>query len=394
MRRQALIALAAALTVTIGAATGAVDRGRASRHQAAAAREPVTLKDALAVSSRLGRVAAGRPIHLVLGLRSRRQQELDRLFRSGGSGSGGFAARYGPNPRLVDPALAAARRAGFRTSWSRGETIASLDAPARVVERYFRVGLFAYVTPGGRRFYAADRAAWLPSSLRAVAAGLGGLDDYARANVAAIRPGGVSPDDVSSFYNIKPLRDLGLDGSGETVVFPELNSPDDESQLRQDLAAFAAKKGLPPFDLTVRSDPSWQPLSASDSFEQGAMVEAALDLEIVHAIAPGAKLIVFEMSRDLSVGTKAELAMVTEQPTAIISDSTGFCESIIPNTQKLHLLEKPWQQQAVQNMTHYVASGDAGAYDCGEEHPAAVDFGAALPVNTAVGGTSVERHSV
>jgi kumamolisin len=376
--RRALPAVVLGLALAASGATSSPARPRP---------EPTTLAEAMAASRLVGPVPPGRQLHVTLALRSRRQAQLDRLFLSGGSGTGSFAG-YGPDPRLVRAALATARRAGLRAAWARGAPIASLDGSARAVEALFRVRLRSYVTPHGRAFYAADRKPAMPRSFRVVS-GVAGLDDFARGEVAAIPPAGVAPDDVLSFYDVKPLRSAGYDGSGETVVFPEYSSPDDSDQLRSDLDAYAKKYGLPPFDLTIRTDPSWGSTPGSDSFARGALAESALDIEIVHAIAPKAKLVIYETSRQLALSPKGQLAMVTEHPTAIISDSTGFCEGLIPNDAFLRVVEAPWQKQATQNMTHYAASGDRGAFDCGQDDQARVDFEAALPVVTAVGGTSV-----
>ena len=38
------------------------------------------------------------------------------------------------------------------------------------------------------------------------------------APILAVPAGGMAPDDLIKAYDIRPLRDLGLDGTGETVV--------------------------------------------------------------------------------------------------------------------------------------------------------------------------------
>ena len=379
-----------ALLVAGAIASVSLLRGGAAAGPPKAVHEPVTLEQALAVSHRLGRVPPRREIQLALALRSRDERALDRLFLGNAEPAGTrSAARLGPDPRLVRAALRVVRRAGFRTSWSVGDDAAAAVAPARLVEALFKVRLARYVTPGGRRFYAGLGDAQIPLPLRAVVAGVAGLDDWPRAHPAAIPEGGVAPTDVLSFYNVQPLRAKGLDGSGETVVFPELNSPVDVPQLRSDLAAYARKYHLPPFDLTVRTNLLWKPVLPGTSAAEGGLAEAALDLEIVHALAPGAKLKIYEEGSNLVAGVQAEQAMVRENKTAIISDSIGFCESMVTNDAVRRVLESPWRRQAAQNMTHYAASGDNGAYTCGQDSPPAVDFTAAVPVVTGVGGTSV-----
>jgi subtilase family serine protease len=325
---------------------------------------PVTLREALAVSQRLGPVRASAPIHVAIAFR-----KLD--------------------PALVRPALASARLANLRTSWTPGDGIAFLNGSARSIDRFFGVRLTRYRMPGGREFFAGDHEAVLRPALRKIVDGVAGLDDFGQLGVAAIRPGGLTPSDVLSFYDISALRARGLDGTGETVVFPELTSPGDVPKLRQDLAYYATKYNLPPFDLTVRSDSAWHPLATGDSYGESALSEAALDLEIVHAIAPKAKLVIYTEGRGYVDGIAAELAMVREHPTAVISDSIGGCELGISSASALKVVEAPWDRQAQENMTHFAASGDSGAYDCGQNHQAAVDFPSDLPTVTAVGGTTV-----
>jgi kumamolisin len=379
-----------ALLVATAIAGGAVLRGGAAAPPPRVIHDPVTLEQAIAVSRRLGSVPPAHEIHLALALRSRDERALDRLFLGDAETAGSrSAARLGPDPRRVRAALRAVRRAGFRTSWNVGDDAAAAVAPARLVDRFFKVRLLRYVTPGGRRFYAGLGDAEIPAPLRAVVVGVAGLDDWPQAQPAAVPAGGVAPADVLSFYNVLPLRAKGLDGSGETVVFPELNSPLDVPQLRNDLADYAKKYHLPPFDLTVRTNLLWKPVLPGTSTAEGGLAEAALDLEIVHALAPGAKLKIYEQGSNLVAGVQAEQAMVRENKNAIISDSVGFCESVVANAAVRRVIESPWRRQAAQNMTHYAASGDAGAYTCGQDRPPAVDFTAAVPVVTGVGGTSV-----
>ena len=353
---------AAGLAVALAACAGSLAR--------AGAPEPVTLEEALAVSHRLGPVPTETPIHVAVAFRTRR----------GGSV---------PDPELVAEALASARTAGLQTSWRRGDGIASFNGTARAIESFFGVRLTSYRTPGGREFFAGNRAPVLPPALRKIVNGVAGLDDFGQLSVAASRPGGLVPSDVLSFYNISALRAKGLDGSGETVVFPELNSPGDVPKLRDDLAYYASKFHLPPFDLTVRSSTAWHPLATGDPYGPSALSEAALDLEIVHAIAPQAKLVIYTLGRGYIDGLGGELAMVREHPTAIVSDSIGGCELGIPSESALKVIEAPWLRQAQVNMSHFAASGDSGAFDCGQNHQAAVDFPSDMPTVTAVGGTTV-----
>ncbi len=342
------IALAsAAVAVVAGAAVVAVS-ARHGAKQAAPDEVNLSVSQAVAISKPLGTVPARRTVHLTVALHGR-------------------LAPLAP---------------GFHVTWWRGEPIAALDGPASAAESLFQVTLHRYVSPAGRTFYAADRAPALPAGLT----GVTGLENWTRGQFHAVRPGGFSPQDALAFYDIAPLRKAGLDGSGETIVLPEQFDPKVVPAIRRDLATWAAHYAVQPFDVSFRSDKSWG--SVNQDVANGALGEVALDLEVIHGIAPKAKLVVYLIADDPNLWPRSEAAMVREQPHAIISDSYGFPEALIPNQSVANVQQAPWMQAAAQGMTHYVASGDLGAWDAGQKQALTVDFPSALPAVTAVGGTT------
>jgi kumamolisin len=186
--------------------------------------------------------------------------------------------------------------------------------------------------------------------------------------------------DLLAFYNIKPLRDAGLDGTGQTIVLPEI---DDLPNLN-DLNKFATKFGLPPFDsvLTIKRDPTnW----GNPDKPQG---ETVLDLEIIHEIAPKAKLVVYLSAADFAHGDRAFAQMVTDHLGSIISESLGSCEADTPSGHRDTYAAIEDRAVAL-GMSHFVASGDNGAYECGQDQPASGSFPSSLPTVTCVGGTTV-----
>jgi len=85
-------------------------------------------------------------------------------------------------------------------------------------------------------------------------------------------------------YGIEPLLKRGIDGRGETVVFPSSPSRScpacGQRNLRQELAQFDSLFSLPAAKLRVVTS---FPGSASPWLAYG---EEVLDVEIVHAVAP------------------------------------------------------------------------------------------------------------
>jgi len=184
---------------------------------------------------------------------------------------------------------------------------------------------------------------------------------------------------VISYYNIQPLRDSGLDGAGQTILLPEI----DDLPNTDDLDKFAKEFGLPPFGpiLTVKRDPTW----GTPEKPQG---ETVLDLEILHEVAPAAKLVVYLSASDFGHGDRALDQLVTDHLGSIISESLGSCETDTPGGARNNYAAIQDRALAL-GMSHFVASGDNGAYTCGVDQNPSPSFPATLPTVTAVGGTTV-----
>jgi subtilase family serine protease len=99
-----------------------------------------------------------------------------------------------------------------------------------------------------------------------------------------------TPQQLQVAYGVKPLLDRRIDGRGETVVLPELAesqlNPPSVSDLRQDMAAFDALFHLPAARMRVVTT------LAGASSPWHAFGEQVLDAEVVHALAPDAKLVI------------------------------------------------------------------------------------------------------
>src|SRR5438046_4076699 len=150
-----------------------------------------------------------------------------------------------------------------------------------------------------------------------------------------------------------------------------------------DLDKSASKFGLPPFAsvLTVKRDPSW----GTPEKPQG---ETALDLEIIHSVAPMAKLVYYLSAPDFGHSARAFDQIVTDHLGSIISESLGSCEPDTPSGAR-NVYASIQDRSRALGMSHFVASGDTGAFTCGLDQDPAGSFPATLPTVTAVGGTSV-----
>lgn len=96
-------------------------------------------------------------------------------------------------------------------------------------------------------------------------------------------PCGYDVHDVRTGYDLKPMYDAGLDGTGETVVIVDAyGSP----TIKQDANLFSQINGLPALNAT-----NFQVVGKLTNGNSGWASETTLDVEWVHAIAPHAKIV-------------------------------------------------------------------------------------------------------
>jgi subtilase family serine protease len=203
-----------------------------------------------------------------------------------------------------------------------------------------------------------------------------------------------SPQQFEVAYGIGPLLQRGIDGRGKTVtaVVPAALASDGPTDIRRDLAAFDAKFHLPaaPIEVVTSLVPSasrWQ-----------AEGEEIGDLEIIHAVAPGATLrvVLFPASWDNSPANAtadmlAALALVVSD-TDVASISWGLGTHYFTRGQvaKMHTI-------LVGAQTHHVtvvaSSGDDGVYPTPRGWPGRqlkeVSLPNSDPLVLSVGGTEL-----
>jgi len=371
----------AALLVLVAAACSTQPAVRFSRADATNISPPTPLlATAISQATHLGKAGAATQVDLSLGLKVRQPDQLAKLIASGQTVTPDqYAARFGPDPAAVQAALRALTSAGLRATWNPGSALIAAAGPAPAVADFFNVDIEDYRLANGTTFYASLDVPRLTAEVAAVVTSVAGLDNFRRDRTYAIRPGGMTPTDLIAFYNLKPLRDSGLDGSGITIVLPEI---DDLPNL-SDLNKFATKFGLPAYDplVTIKRDPSW----GTPEKPQG---EAVLDLEIIHEIAPAAKMVVYLSAPDFAHADRAFDQMVNDHLGSVISESLGACE---PETPLGHrdTYANIQDRSVALGMSHFIASGDNGAFTCGVDQPPAASFPSTLANVTSVGGTTI-----
>jgi kumamolisin len=342
----------------------------------------------------LGPMPTKVPVSFTIALRGRDVSGLHALLDRGSKTSlVQWNSTFGPDPTRVASTRRVLSRAGLTSKWEPGDTLLSVAGPAESVEHFLHLSIHRFVLHGSTRFYAPLTQPHAPRVIASGVLAVTGANDYPSQPAAAIpHPGeGVTPAEMTKFYDLTPLRHAGIDGTGVTVMFPELTVPPTSA-----LAAYAAKFHLPPFNVTVKSEPSqWgAPATPTSAAYSDEVAETAMDLEIVHGLAPGAREVVYEFGE---TGGFPQLfqAMTTENPGAILSSSmiNPACEE---GARAAALtINSVFARAAAAGTSIFWASGDRGAYMClADGNPStegllSVNPNSDSPYVTAVGGTTV-----
>ena len=201
-------------------------------------------------------------------------------------------------------------------------------------------------------------------------------------------PCGWTPAQIQTHYNLTDAYAHGIDGSGQTIVI--VDAPADPS-IQDDLVAFSNLAGLPPitsanFQIIY---PDGVPTAAELQSSTNGDLEADLDTQWVHAIAPQAKIIVLiTPTQDLSEFEYAVQYATENKLGNVISNSYGVPEKLWdPST--LSSFDQVLKTAAASGIAVNFASGDAGDQGTGSPNAGGASYPASSAYVTSVGGTSI-----
>lgn len=215
-----------------------------------------------------------------------------------------------------------------------------------------------------------------------------------------------TPDELRAAYGVSRLLRRGYDGSGQTVVVIECyGNPD----LQHDLDVFDQYYGLPPADIQVLAPLGVVPFDANDATMRFWARETMLDVEVIHAIAPGAKIVVLTSPVAENQGTsglpeflRLERYAVEHHLGAVVSQSWGASEVTLADAEGQRTVQE-WdaffkEATTQQGITFFASSGDHGATDYSSldmlrfSPVPMVNFPSSDPWVTSVGGTLLTRY--
>ena len=224
----------------------------------------------------------------------------------------------------------------------------------------------------------------------------------------------VGPWDFATIYNITPLWNANIDGTGQTIAIAGTSAIDIGETSAQvagangynDVGTFRSFFDLPTnhsynTPIQINGSPNGEaPLTVCTSTSSTAacnlddLLENSLDVEWSGAIAPNAQIILvasYPASATDDNLYDSESYIVNNLTARIMNVSYGECELGMGTGGNVEYYNL-WQTAASEGISVFVAAGDSGSASCDDggyvaEEGLSVSGLASTPFNTAVGGT-------
>ncbi|WP_371680790.1 S8 family serine peptidase [Streptomyces sp. NBC_01276] len=212
-----------------------------------------------------------------------------------------------------------------------------------------------------------------------------------------------TPLQYRAAYDLNPLYKAGITGKGRTIVIVDsFGSP----TVQHDLDVYSKQFGIPSTKVEVvkwGNVPAWDPKNAD---MLGWAGETALDVEMAHAMAPDAKIVLVETAVAETEGTTglpemmdAEKSLIDRGIGDVITQSFGATENTFPGFDKgdfssIKNLRYAFEAAARKHVTVLASSGDGGATDYNADGSAYYDhpvnsWPSSDPLVTSIGGTQL-----
>ncbi len=335
-----------------------------------------------------------------------------------------FGKQFGPTDEDLRTITGWLQSHGFRVGSTKGRTVLEFSGSASQVQEAFHTAIHKYIV-NGEQHWANASDPQIPTALTPAVAGISSLNNFPRKamNVplgVVKRENGkeistarspnplftyqpnyqcsaddycfdIAPYDFATIYNLLPLWNAGIDGTGVTIAI----SGETDIQM-SDVEAFRSMFGLPANDpVFVANGP--------DPGIQGDESEADIDVQWSGAVAKGATIdFVISQSTETTSGVDLSAVYIVDQNLApIMSESYGECELGLGTTGN-QFYNALWQQAAAEGITVFISAGDAGSAGCDNfdaRPPTPAKYGlqvsgyASTPYNVAVGGTDFNEFT-
>ncbi|HEX4485151.1 MAG TPA: Ig-like domain repeat protein [Terriglobales bacterium] len=298
---------------------------------------------------------------------------------------------------------------GFQVAQvSKGKTVIEFSGTAGQVQSAFHTSIHKYVV-NGEEHWANSSDPQIPTALAPVVSGVATLHNFFKKPLLHMSPEpmtitrapfavtdtsfsatdhALSPGDYATIYNIKPLYQAAINGTGSSIAVVARTEID-----FNDVYEFQSIFGINNPVQVVFNGPSPGRLG------EGEEGEAVLDTTWSSSLATGAAVtVVISAGTDTTDGVDlSELYIIDHNLADVMTESFGSCEAFYTQADA-DLTSNLARQAAAQGITYMVSTGDNGASGCDNPnaaaatHPISVNILASTPYTVAVGGTMFNEH--
>ena len=320
-----------------------------------------------------------------------------------------FGQEFGPADSDIQAVTSWLQSHGLQVARvSKGRVMIEFSGTAAQVQETFHTAIHKYAVNGEAHWANASNPE-IPAALAPIVAGVHTLHNFymkplhvitgqrfSIANRSGFTPQFTSsgthdlaPADYAIIYNINPVYQAGIDGTGTTIAVVGRSE-----FVVQDVLDFQSAFILPPNPPQIVNDGS-SPGNLGGDEE----AEATLDATWSAAVAPGATVkFVVSGSTDTTDGiVLSELYIIENNVGDVMTESFGGCEASISSTEAAGFSALA-QEAAAQGITYIVSGGDTGTAGCDKlnetvaKGPVTVSVLAATPFTVAVGGTMYNEN--
>jgi kumamolisin len=294
---------------------------------------------------------------------------------------GELGARFGAADDDLEKVKAFASGKGLKVvDESAAQRRVALRGTAAAMGEAFGVSLGRYESDSGLAYRGREGAVQIPAELEGVVTAVLGLDDRPQAKPRLVRAAAVSPPHAFDVPDIAKLYDFPTGpAEDQWVGIIELGGG-----FRQaDLDVYFTSLGMPaPTVEAISVD------GATNDPGQAADGEVRLDIEVVGAVAPGARIAVYFAPNTTRGFVDAILAAAhdAQRRPSVFSISWGMQEANWTQ-QGVAAMNQAFQDAGLVGMTVTAAAGDDGAADGSANGTAQADFPASSPFVLGCGGT-------
>jgi hypothetical protein len=333
-----------------------------------------------------------------------------------------FGQQFGPSDADVQTITSWLQSHGFTVNAvSAGRTLIDFSGNSGQVREAFHTQIHSYLM-NGKSHWANSSDPQIPAALAPVIAGIVSLNNFPKKPqyktmgrilpqaTTGAKPGetptslqcafqigttpcyAVAPYDFATIYNVLPLWNAGIDGTGQTIAIVG------ETDINcQDVINFRSFFGLStnfPDNCGPASNVQII-LDGPDPGYQSDETEADLDVEWSGAVAKGAHIdFVTSESTETTQGIDLSAEYIIDNNLApVMSESYGECEAdLLASGNEFY--DQLWEQAAAQGITVITSAGDSGSAGCDDddtqlfaEQGANVSGLNSTPFNVSAGGT-------